>query len=159
MLALVTSHLLRLQISNSLLETAASKVREILCCISYPQGFLFVTCFLGLLVFVLFFFFWDRIFLCSPGCPGIHRYPPASWVLGLRSSLSWLTHKGSLVLICVDTGNCSSTGYICYVVMERHLKDNGRGGIQTVWCSGILVLAPRNLYSSSVNPSSQRPGD
>ena len=49
----------------------------------------FVLCF-------LFFVFWDKVFLYSPGCPGTHfvdraglelRNPPASafWVLGLKA--------------------------------------------------------------------------
>ena len=51
----------------------------------------------------IFFFFWDRVFLCSPGCPGTHsvdqvglklRNPPAfaSRVLGLKA---WATTPGA----------------------------------------------------------------
>jgi hypothetical protein len=54
------------------------------------------TALLGCLVllFVCFLFFRDRVFLCSPGCPGTHsvnqaglRNPPASAsrVLGLKA--------------------------------------------------------------------------
>jgi hypothetical protein len=53
----------------------------------------------------LFLFFWDRVSLYSPGCPGTHfvdqaglelRNPPASasWVLGLK--------------VCATTPGCCS---------------------------------------------------
>ena len=63
---------------------------------SYLSSFLFVSfLFFGLFCFVLFFP-QDRVFLCSPGCPGTHsvdqaglklRNPPASvsQVLGLKA--------------------------------------------------------------------------
>jgi hypothetical protein len=60
----------------------------------------------GFFLFVLFCF-WDRVFLCSPGCPGTHdvdhtglelRNPPASasWVLRLKACTTtgaWLNSQ------------------------------------------------------------------
>jgi hypothetical protein len=69
-------------------------------------GFLFLF-FMGFFVcFVLFFR--DRVFLCSPGCPGIHsvdhiglelRNPPASasQVLGLKVSTTTARHLFSFL--------------------------------------------------------------
>jgi hypothetical protein len=65
--------------------------------------------------------FWDRVSLCSPGCPGAHsvdqagfklRDPPASatWVLGLKACAftpgfhySILKNKTSLFILCLPS--------------------------------------------------------
>jgi hypothetical protein len=63
--------------------------------------------FFGLFLFL--FFFWDRVSLCSPGCPGTHsvdhtgfelRNPPASVsrMLGLKTCAT-NTHQTKLILI------------------------------------------------------------
>jgi hypothetical protein len=60
--------------------------------------------------FILFFFFWDRVSLCSPRCPGTHfvvqvglelRNPPASasWVLGFKACT---TTPGQFILLTVE---------------------------------------------------------
>jgi hypothetical protein len=63
-----------------------------------------------LLLFVLFCFLRDRVFLCSPGCPGTHfvdqaglelRNPPASAsrVLGLKACATMPGFKSGFLLL------------------------------------------------------------
>ena len=89
---------LKLQVVESLLPRSSVKFWS---SIKAPS-WVFLFCF----IVYCFLFFWDRVSLCSPGCPGTHsvdqpglelRNPPASasWVLGfylfLRRGFSvWL---------------------------------------------------------------------
>ena len=74
----------------------------------------YISCFCLFICFVLFFVFWDRVFLYSPGCLGTHfvdqaglelKNPPASasGVLGLKVCATTPGYKVSIDTVSIDT--------------------------------------------------------
>jgi hypothetical protein len=94
-----------------------SLIRENIC--DFSQTNLFLFCF----VFVFVFVFWDRVFLCSRGCPGTHSVDQAGLELrNLPASASQvlrLKAKVFLKNIYLGSRRCGDVGHHMHMEGRR----------------------------------------